>query len=326
MQSLGAEAIVRSNDNPLVPSLYQIVALVLSLAGDSLPQEEYLNYQQFMSSAIERLSQLSDDQLRQVIVKVVLSSPAWLVQSLAHLVTSAIKSALKMGLTNPIVARWPLDALEHWLATLPSAITSTILQEVLPVLEPYLASVDPSATAAGTSLFITGKKPNRKHQSNSQDRSEWNSIQRRVVSLLGRAGPSCIVPLLLSQEESEVARETVGRQQSSGQRLNFAVPMTDMKPVIHLEAFLPRILNIVKHSSDLNLRLSACEFLQAVALYLTGTCSRRTIDLQTKQPLTGIYASILPTILRLAVDANDGIRQLFYDLTIQVLNSFFSLK
>ena len=84
-----------------------------------------------MSSGIERLTQLSDDQLRQAVVKVVLSSPAWLVQSLASVVTSAITSALKMGLTNPIVARWPLDALEHWLNTLPADTTAAILQEAL---------------------------------------------------------------------------------------------------------------------------------------------------------------------------------------------------
>ena len=306
MQPLGAEAVARLSQYPLVASLYRIVALVLSIAGEVLPQSEHLNYQQFMSSAIERLTQLSDDQLRQAVVKVVLSSPAWLVQSLASVVTSAITSALKMGLTNPIVARWPLDALEHWLNTLPADTTASILQEALPVLEPYLSSVDPSATTTGTSLFISGKRPGQKTNYTPQERTEWNSIQRRVVSQLGRAGPGCIVPLLLSQEESQVAREAAGRQQSSGQQLNFAVPMADMKPVIHLEAFLPRILNLVQHSSDLNLRLSACEFLQAVALFLTGTCSRRTAELQSKQPLTPIYASILPTILRLSVDSNDA--------------------
>ena len=309
MQPLGAETVARSSRQyALVASLYRIVALVLSISGEVLPQSEHLNYQRFMSSAIERLTQLSDDQLRQAVIKVLfLSSPAWLVQSLASVVTSAIISALKMSFTNPmIVARWPLDALEHWLNTLPADTTASILQEALPVLEPYLSSVDPSATTAGTSLFLSGKRPGQKTNYTPQERTEWNSIQRRVVSLLGRAGPGCIVPLLLSQEESQVAREAAGRQQSSGQQLNFAVPMADMKPVIHLEAFLPRILNLVQHSSDLNLRLSACEFLQAVALFLTGTCSRRTAELQSKQPLTPIYASILPTILRLSVDSNDA--------------------
>ena len=103
-----------SSQYPLVASLYRILALVLSISGQLLPQSEHLNYQQFMSSGIERLTQLSDDQLRQAVVKVIISSPAWLVQSLARVVTSAITSAL-----------------EHWLNTLPADTTAAILQEAL---------------------------------------------------------------------------------------------------------------------------------------------------------------------------------------------------
>lgn len=65
-----------------------------------------------------------------------------MVSNLAGSVSSVLASALKLGLTNPGMARWPLDALDHWQSTLPASAVMSIMEDLLPYLEPYLRSVE----------------------------------------------------------------------------------------------------------------------------------------------------------------------------------------
>jgi len=65
--------------------------------------------------------------------------------------------------------------------------------------------------------------------------------------------------------------------------------------------------------------MAACEFLHASIVFLTGTISRRTEEMQQRYPLTPLYSKSIPVILHLAVDSDEVIRQLFRTLLIQVL-------
>ena len=69
---------------------------------------------------------------------------------------------------------------------------------------------------------------------------------------------------------------------------------------------------------ELKTRISACEFLHASVIFLTGTCSIRTEEYRQRFPFTSLYSKIFPTVLNLAVDVNDVIRQIFHGLLIQV--------
>ena len=70
-------------------------------------------------------------------------------------VSGALTSALKIGLTYPPMAEWPLGALEHWQTTLPFSFFDSLMEDVLPCLEPYLSSADQLAKEAH---FISGKR------------------------------------------------------------------------------------------------------------------------------------------------------------------------
>lgn len=89
------------------------------------------------------------------IKKAILSSPAWLVTSVRGSMSGALTSALKIGLTYPPMAEWPLSALEHWQTTLPFSSFDSILEDVLPYLEPYLNTVEQLAREVP---FISAKR------------------------------------------------------------------------------------------------------------------------------------------------------------------------
>ncbi|CAF4218989.1 unnamed protein product, partial [Rotaria sordida] len=52
--------------------------------------------------------------------------------------------------------------------------------------------------------------------------------------------------------------------------ITFAVPLGDIKPTIHLDIFLPRIVDLALHSSDGQTKITACKLLQSILLYVIG--------------------------------------------------------
>uniref|UniRef100_A0A0P6IJU2 non-specific serine/threonine protein kinase n=1 Tax=Daphnia magna TaxID=35525 RepID=A0A0P6IJU2_9CRUS len=314
---LGEAVIGLSMKFPLIPGLYRILATLLSIIGQVLPIVQHPRYQSYMTSLINRLSQLSDDVLVSA-VQAVLSSPTWLVISLSSSITGALASALKLGLTYPPLAEWPLDALEHWQTTLPFSTFDSIMEEVLPCLEGYLSDVEELAKEV---TFISGKRFKRRKPNiqSTEERESWEKIRRRVVRLLGRMGPKCS-RLVAQNEDHVIARSATGWQIKG--HLEFGLPLSDMKPIIQLDQFLPRILHLVLHTSEIKTRMAACEFLHASVIFLTGTHSRRSEDLRLRYPLAPLYAKIFPTILNLAADSDEIIRQLFRALLIQLVHWF----
>lgn len=71
-------------------------------------------------------------------MQAVLASPAWLVSAIKDSISSALVSALKIGLTNLKLASWPLNALKLWQARLNLSDFEQIMVEVAPHLELYL--------------------------------------------------------------------------------------------------------------------------------------------------------------------------------------------
>lgn len=157
------------------------------------------------------------------------------------------------------MALWPLDALDHWQKTLPSSTVDSIMEEVLPFLEPYLGSAERlkketpyigslRSQRSFTPKVFPYKGPHLEclYERSLQDEDKWRDVQRRVVTLLGRVGPSC-ARLLDRTEDEVVVRAAAGWK--TDQYLKFSLPLNDMKPEIHLGAFLPRIIHLAQHSS-----------------------------------------------------------------------------
>lgn len=149
-------------------------------------------------------------------------------------------------------------------------------------------------------------------------------------------GPICS-QLVKKIEENTISQFAVGWQISS--HLEFGLALNDMKPIIQVDAFLPRILYLVQHAGkvvvftwqnfnfsanhlplgELKTRLAASEFLHASVVFSIGTCSQRTEELRRRLSFTPLYSKIFPVIIRLAVGADEVIRELFHELLFQVI-------
>ena len=76
----------------------------------------------------------------------------------------------------------------------------------------------------------------------SQEEDSWRKIQRRVVLFLGYVGPRCY-RLMAPMEEDQIVGDLAIGWQAQG-NLNFALPLSDMNPILQLEVFLPRVLHL----------------------------------------------------------------------------------
>ncbi|OWK04327.1 PRKDC, partial [Cervus elaphus hippelaphus] len=91
-------------------------------------------------------------------------------------------------------------------------------------------------------------------------------------------------------------------------RLSFAVPFVDMKPVVHLDLFLPRVTELALSAGDRHTKVAACELLHSVVMFMLGKATQMPDGGQGPPPMYQLYKRTFPVLLRLACDVDqDGI-------------------
>uniref|UniRef100_A0A8B9LXB6 DNA-dependent protein kinase catalytic subunit n=1 Tax=Astyanax mexicanus TaxID=7994 RepID=A0A8B9LXB6_ASTMX len=112
----------------------------------------------------------------------------------------------------------------------------------------------------------------------------------------------------------------------SEKRLSFAVPFKDIKPVIYLDPFLPRITELALSSSDRQTKVAACELLHSVVVYMVGKGVQMTEGETSTPPMYNLHKRVFPVLLRLACDVDQVARQLFEPLVMQLIHWFTNNK
>ncbi|CAF3037702.1 unnamed protein product [Rotaria sp. Silwood2] len=103
--------------------------------------------------------------------------------------------------------------------------------------------------------------------------------------------------------------------------LTFNVPFDNIKPTIHLgkiqnlfsfnqslfstfhlDIFLPRIVDLALHSSDRQTKITACELLQSIMLYMIGKSANNRSNAAASYEK--LYARLFPVVLELSCDSD----------------------
>lgn len=123
----------------------------------------------------------------------------------------------------------------------------------------------------------------------------------------------------------------------SEKRLSFAVPFADMKPIIYLDPFLPRISELALSTSDrqtkvcplicclligglvynVNLfstvsgsismffiQVAACELLHSLVVFMVGKSAQMVEGDTSLPPMYKLHKRLFPVLLRLACDVD----------------------
>ena len=297
--------------------------------------DAFILFQKFLSELVSTLSQLKGEMLAAAL-HLILSFPLQIVERDFSSVIPAIKIAFQVGLSHLPLADTALNTLDEWLLNLHSDIILRHMPDILPALNDYLTtSADAGAESVSNEraliVSMSGSKRVSKMSvkrlrtadASSETRdlsSPLSQIRQRIVLFLGslggqtnsflvRRGPS---PLLISWDSSS--------------HLKYLVPFQDIKPVIYLDPFLPRVVELALHSSDRQTKVCACELLHAITIYTIGYSATQPDSVKARSPQRKLYSHIFPAMIRLGCDVEEVSVQLFRPLTLQTIHWFTGNK
>ncbi|NXV78034.1 PRKDC kinase, partial [Atlantisia rogersi] len=157
------------------------------------------------------------------------------------------------------------------------------------------------------------------------DSPSLDAVRTRVARLLGSLGGQVNHNLITATSAEEMMKKYVSWD--TEKRLSFAVPFADMKPVIYLDLFLPRVTELALSASDRQTKVvAACELLHSIVTYMLGKASQMPEGRQGPPPMYQLHKRVFPVLLRLACDVDQVTRQLYEPLVMQLIHWFTNNK
>uniref|UniRef100_A0A3Q3H3L0 DNA-dependent protein kinase catalytic subunit n=1 Tax=Labrus bergylta TaxID=56723 RepID=A0A3Q3H3L0_9LABR len=332
---LSHELILHSIRNPLVSGFYKLLSVNMKISKRikyyqvifPLLQNSasFALFSKFGKEVCVRMKQYKDE---------LLASCLTFVLSLHHNIIAldikaycpALEAALKMGLSHVPLANVALDVLEDWSSHIAPETMQPCYSNILPLLDGYLKTTSSdSKTQKDSNWEVMSSVSSRtergysRHKASNKSPSPFTRLLR-VVKLLGHLGGKLNRNLVTG----EMMKKFVAWD--SEKRLSFAVPFADMKPVIYLDPFLPRISELALSTSDRQTKVAACELLHSLVVYMVGKSAQMVEGTNTLPPMYKLHKRLFPVLLRLACDVDQVTRQLFEPLVMQLIHWFTNNK
>ncbi len=193
------------------------------------------------------------------------------------------------------------------------------MADVFPKLAGYLCisigeeEEEKKEIAAGGAGGLQEQHLNDQFWRSSRKRVTRRELAEKVLHFLGKLGGDAH-SIIDSADRKE--RQSMNQiRWDSEWKIRCELPLVPHKrPLsIHLDALLPKVLELAHSAANKQTRISACEFLHALLLFMIGKSANR--DSKQQMEVFGkIYARIFPVMLNIASDAELVSRQLFEPL------------
>uniref|UniRef100_A0A674JBQ4 DNA-dependent protein kinase catalytic subunit n=1 Tax=Terrapene triunguis TaxID=2587831 RepID=A0A674JBQ4_9SAUR len=354
MYSFGYELIIQSTRLPLISGFYKLLSVAMKIAKkikyfEGVSPKSYQKcpddpektscfalFAKFGKEVTAKMKQYKDELLASCLT-FVLSLPHDIIMLDIKAYIPALQNAFKLGLSYTPMADEGLDALEDWSAHIPKHIMQPYYKDVLPLFDGYLkttGSADESqnnwevrklsrAAQKGFNKVVIQRLKKAKTLS-LEDHLSLEAVRTRVVRLLGSLGGQINRNLLTAASAEEMMKKFVSWD--TEKHLSFAVPFADMKPVIYLDLFLPRVTELALSASDRQTKVAACELLHSIVMYMLGKASQMPDGPTGSPPMYQLYKRMFPVLLRLACDVDQVTRQLYELLVMELIHWFTNNK
>ncbi|XP_042320371.1 DNA-dependent protein kinase catalytic subunit [Sceloporus undulatus] len=352
--SFSYELIIQSTRLPFISGFYKLLAIAMKIAKKTkyfegvgpknvkkCPEDPeksscFALFAKFGKEVTAKMKQYKDELLAACLT-FVLSLPHDIIMLDIKAYIPALQNAFKLGLSHIPIADAALDALEDWSAHIPRYAIQPYYKNILPCLDGYLktsVSTDESqnnwevkklsrAVQKGHNKVVIQRLKKAKTIASEKDLS-FEEVRARVVRLLGSLGGQINRNLVTACSAEEKMKKYVSWD--TERRLSFAVPFADMKPVIYLDLFLPRVTELALSASDRQTKVAACELLHSIVIYMLGKASQMPEGQQISPPMSRLYKHIFPVLLRLACDIDQVTRQLYGTLVMELIHWFTNNK
>uniref|UniRef100_A0A4W4HQJ6 DNA-dependent protein kinase catalytic subunit n=1 Tax=Electrophorus electricus TaxID=8005 RepID=A0A4W4HQJ6_ELEEL len=326
MYPLCHELILRSIRFPLVSGFYKLLSLSMAIAkkisyfqGKHADEDSpagnacFALISKFGKEVCVRIKQYKDELLAACLMFVLSLHPDMVALDVKAYVP-ALQAALRLGLSHAPLATAALDALESWSARIPPSVIQPHYADILPHLDGYLKT----AASTGEDALAHLRRVDFLFNTALE-------VPRTVLPSLSGVSSRTVMGLLVPAVSAEDAMKRFVAWDSE-KRLSFAVPFKDIKPVIYLDPFLPRITELALSSSDRQTKVAACELLHSVVVYTVGKGAQMAEAEKATPPMYNLHKRVFPVLLRLACDVDQVPRQLFEPLVMQLIHWFTNNK
>ncbi|KAJ8664270.1 hypothetical protein QAD02_005932 [Eretmocerus hayati] len=298
-----------SYQHPMVSGFYKVIEVILKKTDLFADHQHFLSEStanliiQYITHVLEYVREVSGE-LQLSCVTLILNSPSKFIKNLVDRMLPVFKIAFHIGLTDISSAFYALRTLENWIK-LNVQCTCEFLKQIIYYLEPYLSSEESSIDIV-QNIKKTGRQA-RKNTVIVDDAETLENFQRNILLFFGSLEPHIMNTYI---HESNITNASWDKKNLLQCELLFP----DIRLELHFDKFVPRLIEL-SGSGDRKTKVAACELLHAFIAIILG---KKLID----QCFNKILCS---TILNLGCDPDDGVKNLFHPLIIQ-LTHYLSSK
>ncbi|KAI5763568.1 PRKDC protein [Gulo gulo luscus] len=354
IHSFAYELILQSTRLPLISGFYRLLSVAMrnakkikyfkgvGLKSQTQSPEDPEKYScfallaKFGKEVSVKMKQYKDELLASCLT-FILSLPHDIIELDIRAYVPALQMAFKLGLSYTPLAEVALNALEEWSLYICKHVIQPHYIDILPSLDGYLktsalsdetknnwevSALSRAAQKGFNKVIIKHLKKTKNILSNEARSLE--EIRIRVVQMLGFLGGQINKNLLTVASSDEMMKKCVTWDREK--RLSFAVPFIEMKPVIYLDVFLPRVTELALSASNRQTKVAACELLHSMVMFMLGKATQMPEGGQGFPPMYQLYKRTFPVLLRLACDVDQVTRQLYEPLVMQLIHWFTSNK
>ncbi|ETE68703.1 DNA-dependent protein kinase catalytic subunit, partial [Ophiophagus hannah] len=349
--SFGYELIIQATHLPFISGFYKLLSIAMKIAKKTkyfagvspestkkYPEDPeksscFALFSKFGKEVTTKMKQYKDELLASCLT-FVLSLPYNIIMLDIKAYIPALQNAFKLGLSYTPMADVALDALEDWSSHIPRYIIQPYYKDIVPCLDGYLKT---SASAGESQNNLEVKKLSKaiqkgmnkvviQHLKKSknlelEEDPSLEAVRARVVRLLGTLGGQINRHLITAASAEEKMKKFVSWDIEK--HLNFAVPFVDMKPIIYLDLFLPRVTELALCASDRQTKVAACELLHSIVMFMLGKAAQIPEGQEKSTPMFHLYKRMFPVLLQLACDVT---RQLYGTLVMELIHWFTNNK
>ncbi|KAM7075469.1 DNA-dependent protein kinase catalytic subunit isoform 1-T1 [Molossus nigricans] len=352
--SFAYELILQCTRLPLISGFYKLLSVAVSNAkkikyfegvGPNSQKQSPENLEKYSCFALfakfgkevsVKMKQYKDELLASCL-NFILSLPHDIIELDVRAYIPALQMAFKLGLSYTPLAEVGLSALEEWSAYINKQVIQPYYKDILPSLDGYLktsalsdenknnwevSALSRAAQKGFNKVVLKHLKKTKNILSN--EALSLDEIRIRVVQMLGTLGGQVNKNLLTAASSDEMMKKYVVWDREK--RLSFAVPFVDMKPVIYLDIFLPRVTELALSASDRQTKVAACELLHSMVMFMLGKATQIPEGGQGSPPMYQLYKRTFPVLFRLACDVDQVTRQLYEPLVMQLIHWFTNNK
>uniref|UniRef100_A0A1B0CHQ8 DNA-dependent protein kinase catalytic subunit CC3 domain-containing protein n=1 Tax=Lutzomyia longipalpis TaxID=7200 RepID=A0A1B0CHQ8_LUTLO len=302
---------------PLVSGFSKLLELVLSVAEkikffEKDHMRERFETHSIVTYLMELLihrAQFTSGELQIACFQAILNIPMEIAETLLKDLREILKMAFDIGKSILWLANRALTVLFKIIKrNQGSDEVKEILESVLPCLDVFLQSKGFSNPST-LSVEIVRHQNRRKIQKNFRHvdtDSELLKFQKRIYDFIGFIEPELCL-YLLNNKKHMATNLTKWDTDSS---IKLKIHCTDVSPIVCLDPLLPRIFQLALSSSDRKVKISACELLHGIVLYMIGIPVRSSI----------IWKEMWRQLIYLGCDSDVAVQQMFEPLLMQIMH------